>query len=1079
MPSELATAFIRIRPDMRGFKQEAAATSREAGSVLGKVFAVAFGTVVVEELAQHFIKVAAVQDAMFAKVQQLTKSAGAQWEVYGQTVQEAIIKKSESSGFAVDQLANAYGRLIQQTKNTKQALALLTTASDVARARGTAVTMVATSLSRALGGNAQALSRLGIIVPKYTAAQDAIKVKLHDVALAEQAQTQQRAKVYDGTIRASQAVQEYAAMNKVQLAQIKENLRADLDAAKASDKLVGAQKTLAEVATRFKGQGAIFGATAAGQADRFQISVHELEVTLGEHLLPLLSSAAQKGREWANALDHSSEAGNAAQAVATNVANAVGGVAEAVQAAYPAIHLVAEGIGTVIDALGGGTILTTYAAYKGIVIVLGTVARIEKQIAVVRAAAAAPIATQVAATTALTSALEANTVAKTQNAAASNMLVLGQVRMTATAGTATGVIEAETVALEAQKVASAEGAASMGLLGAATSAFGPQAIVLGVAALAGGIYWLSTRESQASKDTKALTSAFGDLVTAQKEVKDTAKGIADSHAAVSTAEIARRQATLNLQDAQRKLNQDSQTHHEGDRTLTQDELNVAAAADQWRQANRTLLESQGAVKKSSEDNAKAIADQKKKTDELVTSELKLAHDTPTQIAGAGRGYAALIKNGDFEGFAKSLEKIAGDTEHVSAATRFNAARLAEYTREIGRMPDDKTITLTLNDTVFYAKLQKARETIGGAAKALFDVFTQTPQAESTHGGAAQLAEKAARQLTPITTTALSKGAAAARVNVAAEFKKALTEGVQQAKQTLGSIGQTLGDDIGAVLDARLAAAEANLKASPAAHEVKQLLADIQVAQNRITSRQQANTSTDAARALADLQRAFGPGAHTAEQDAQLQDAQNAVLDAQDQTLITSEQARADSLQKGLDQRDASLQKRNEMEKAAATRRLADLNDSLNRGLITEKQYVQRLNGLLLKEGVNYKTAGARLGSAFASGFKEQLAGALAEAKIIANLTPAQRGKGTGNAPTITNPLAAARAAAAQARQSNASGADPAVAANTAEMVKEIKKLGGLVEKTKTSITVSIPPDTSPKKTAEIIKLQKALQRGAG
>lgn len=1072
--AELATAFVRVRPDLTGFKAEAAAGTRSAGHALGKVFALAFGTVAAEELARHVVTVAAQQDAMFAKIRQLTKSAGADWEVYGKTVQEQIIAKSESSGFAVDQLASAYGRLIQQTKDSRQALTLLTTASDVARARGTAVTQVATSLSRALGGNAQALSRLGIIIPKYTAEQDAAKKKLAELASAEQYLAMVRRGVTP--IKLDAQAQEYARAGETQRAELKRTLDAQLLAAAASDKLIGAQKTLAEVSARFKGQGTIFGETAAGQADRFSISIHELEVSIGEHLIPLLGSAAEQGRKWAQALGESDSVGRAAQSVAEGIAGGVRGAAEGIAAIYPAIKLSAEAIGAVLSTVGAGPLLAAYAAYKGLVIVTGAYALVQKKVAAGHAQIAALQAREAGTKVAATEATVASTAAATANAeamaalaAATQAAASSTLRFTAAQGTAIGVTAAETVAIEAESVAAAEGAVSIGFMDAALAGLGAGAAIGGLAVLAGLIYYQSTLVDEGTKKVHELARAYGDLKDAREQAGKTRETDKGASAAVTSARIAREQAAAQLRAANSQLEADYNAAHPSNDKLRTDQLNIAAAADQWRRANQTLLDSEKAKTQASKDSSKAIDDERVKTKELIDKQIELAY----YVQHAGMGAKGEDGSKRIAAYADSLRKLADDTQHTTAAQRFGLRTLASYVDAVHKIPDSKTIRLTLNDTTFYNKLQKDIGLLKGAGQALISAFMPHDEANAASRGAAALPVEAKRKLTADVSSATIAGVQQSGPSIASQVAKAFKDAVLQAKQGIVSIGDTLAGQIGTLLDAQLAASEAKLASSPVARDVKRLTEDAARLQAQISARDQKATIDTTLTTLQKLRAAFGPGAHTADQDAQIAAAQNAYLDAQDNAAASADTAQAGHLQKRLDDAKTWLEKRNQTEKTAATRRIADLNDELNRGLISEKQYAARLPGILESQHVHFKAAGHLLGKAFADGFQENLAAAIAQARKIAELTPAERGRGTGGAPIIVDPRKVAQTTRAGLTEHAAASA---TAKNTSDTVAEIKKLGAVIDKHGNTYNFTIPPDVSEKDAAKITKLVKGLRK---
>lgn len=1074
MASELATAFVRVRPNLTGFKAEAEAGTKQAGAALGKVFALAFGTVAVEELARHVVTVAAQQDAMFAKIKQLTKSAGADWTVYGQTVQEQIIKKSESSGFAVDQLANAYGRLIQQTKNSKQALSLLTTASDVARARGTAVTQVATSLSRALGGNAQALSRLGIIVPKYTVQQDAAKKKLQELAEAETALAEIRKG--DAPINLDAQAKAYETLGSTQRTELKATLTAQLAAAAASDKQIGAQKTLQEVSERFKGQGEIFGETAAGQADRFQISVHELEVTIGEHLIPLLGSAAIKGREWAEALGSSATVGHAAEAVAQNIASGVSEVAAAIAAAYPAIKLTAEAIGEVLGTVGAGPLLATYAAFKlaqtGAALYADGVKKLASYQALAVKAATQEAAANTAAaatTTAQTAATAAGAeaqVAKTVATASGTTATIANARVTLTS---TAANEAQAVAITTTGTAAAAASIEVGLLDTALAAITSIGILPVIAAVAGGLYYLSTRESEASKLTADLSKQMTDLAAAHRDAASAAQTLAAANAQLPKLDSDRATAIDDIATAQSNYDQAAGSGHASRATLAADAKAIADAQARWRDTNKSVATTESAkaaAVKASADAETAV------TIALANSagDLEKLRDSTYQgaaqrLAGAGNPAAAATQ--DAENYANAIRKARDNAKDLTQSEKDRYTALAGYVEGIERAPTDKEINLYLNTDPAMQAWNALKKTISDVVENVSKPGARGDQAKTV---VLHSATAITKQIADATVDGIDQGVSQAsiRQQVAQAFKDA----VVQAKQSLVSIGSTLAGQVGQLLDAQLAASEAKLASSPAALAVKQLTADAAALQARISGRD-AQAQTDTAQAtLASLQKTFGPGAHTAAQDAQIVAAQNAVLDAQDSAAAAADTAEASRQQDALDRTKTNLETRESIAKAAAAQRIADLTDELNKGVISEKQFASKLPGILAAEGVKVKNAGKLLGVSFADGFNESFTGAISQARINAALSPAERGKGTGAAPIVVDP----RKVAQTTRQGlESSGDQKAVASNTADTVTEIKKLGAIVEKHGKSITFVIPPDVSKKDRDHIAKLAGSLK----
>lgn len=945
--AELATAFVRVRPNLTGFKQEAEAGTRQAGAALGKVFAVAFGGVALAELGKVSIEAASTQQAAIARVQQITKSAGAENEAYGKSIKDNLIDLAQRTGFSVEDLAQGFGRLQQQTKNTQATLTSLGTAADVARARGQGLAQVATAITRAYAGNAQGLGRLGIILPKYTAQVDALQHS-HDAAAA--------------------AGEKFTAQQNLEF-------KAQLAAAAASDKLVGSQKALAEVQERFQGQGSIFGETAAGQVARFHVAITELEVSIGTHLLPYVSAAAEAGRDWADELGKSGTLAHDVDSIVRGLAEGFGAVKDVLVASGPALDLTARAFSAIAGSGIVGPAVAAVAAYKGLAIAIGLV-----------------------------------------NTASIKLAPL---------------MTADTVAIEAETTAAAEASAANEAFAVSLALSNPVGATVAALALAGGaIYYFQTQASHAAQTTQELSGDFTRLnesisrgKAGTQQAATDLKALADSLVAVGSASVT--------------------------------QGGIAAGGAKWG----------GAV-----DGAKAAS-------------------------GAVKDYVA------------QLQHLLDSDQTLTAGERLQIERLQDVAEATKKIPTRHVTTLIVNDRSAFDELAKFNAAvIAGQSAATSDLlaaaqkigdkvspagFLNKPKIQEAATLAASgfdaaigahppppgFGKKFSVAIADATKTGLSSGLTQA--SVARQVAQSLRDAVTQAKQSLSSIGSTLGGQIGQVMDAALAAAESKLASSPAAQAVKKLTAEAAALQARVSARDATAQIDTTLATLQQLQAAFGPGAHTAAQDAQLQAAQNAYLDAQDTAAATSDTAQATHLQTQLDSQKANLEKRNEAEKTAAAQRIADLNSELDRGLITQQQYVSRLTALLRREGVNFKSAGSYLGEAFAQGFQEQLNATIQQARTISQLTPAQRGRGSGAAPIVTDPrkVAAATGAAlnSQLRTQRESEAATKTANNTKDAVDELKKLGAIIDQQGNRVQVTIPSDKTDKEAAQIVKLAKRLK----
>lgn len=1002
--AELATAFVRLRPNLTGFKSEADAGMAGAGSALGKVFAAAFGVVAVGELTKVTIGAATGQQAAFAKIAQITKSVGANVVSDGQTIQQRLVKMAEASGFSVEDLATSFGRLQQQTHNTSITFKDLGVAADAARGSNRAIIPVTTAVTRALAGNAQGLSRLGIIIPKYTVSADAIKYKLQELAHASTAVTQANAKQYTGTIGLNAAETAYAKLSPIQRANLENTLKNQAKQAALNDKLVGGAKALTEVGKRFAGQDQIYGNTAAGEADRFHVAITELEVSIGKALIPELASAASEGRKWADELSHNAEVGHDAAAVASGIGSAVHGIVDAFKLAYPAIKLTAEALNTI----GSGPIIATYAAYKTGAIALGLYAKASTAVAAAKVKLGLGVSAELTTTTANTEAIIANTAAREANVVATGAQADAYLGFGGQLGVQTGEMTALSVATDGEVV-------SQEALNTAMLAFGPQAAILGIAAVVGGLYYLSTQTSIADDRAKALRKTLDSFDSTGVPTAKT--DLSGAKLAADAAQNAAVHAKVNLDAAKAQLAAD-QVAGKGAAILATDQLRVRDALLESKQAASGYA---GALDTVRTDGLKL--DQSYKDQAAIVATLTTQVKTLTQTAKDSTaidygGHGGLLTTSSTDALKKYVAEWTKTEQGTSPLEHAQIDRIKQIALDTGKIPSQHTTLLILEDKNFLKQIQSdARLTktiLNNAANELTRTANLADRSSGLHplvlkaittpfsgkGSTQGIATQAADEL----KKGLKKGGADGLAAVAAtpiDFRAvriALTAAILQAKQNLTSLGSGLSSQIASVMDAALARSEAKITAADA-----KITASMNARNAAQTARDAAATGVTAAQTLAQLQAEFGSGPHTADQDAQLTAAKNAVLDAQDAIANAADQKRLDADAKTTTNLDLNEAK----QKTAATRQIADWTDAANRGLITQTQFVKNVHGLLVKQGVNYKQAGSLLGSAFAEGFSEQLAGLIKQASKVEGLTPGQRGKLSGSQPVITSPHAAA------------------------------------------------------------------------
>lgn len=393
---------------------------------------------------------------------------------------------------------------------------------------------------------------------------------------------------------------------------------------------------------------------------------------------------------------------------------------------------------------------------------------------------------------------------------------------------------------------------------------------------------------------------------------------------------------------------------------------------------------------------------------LVTSYVNLgsAETAAAGIAQGGAKSGALVDKANLNTDATAkwiakLQELEGQLGSADPILKGQIERLVNLATAANRIPSKKTITLVLNDRTAIDNLELAQSKIdelvrsarglGGDLAHGISQFGQPtgvfgkkgaqvhplldPKGfDAAIGAVPPAVEKASHQLG---STAAKAFSTSFETNIdASGIGTAFRDAITQAQAQLVSETGTLASTIGQALDAKLKA-----ETLPATREIARLQAQIATLQGSSQARDSAQAIADAQKKLTDLQRVYGAGALTSDQAQQVAQAQTALADAQSAAEVNVKQARIASLQVGVD----AAGKANEAAKAAATKRLADLSAELNDGLISQQTFVKRLNGLLAKEGVNYKTTGKLLGQSLADGFRDGVSSILAQAAALGGL----------------------------------------------------------------------------------------------
>lgn len=661
MAGEIASAFVRIRPNMTGFKSETEGGVKSAFSGLGKIIGGALAAASAFEAGKSIITSASAHQTEFALLDKTLKNAGDATKGFGASLEDTLEKEARLKGFSDEDLAASMIRLVSVTKNSAKAFKDLGLAEDLSRATGINLATAALAISKAEEGKATSLQRYGIVLPKVTTAEDAL-TKSHQDAINA------------GAKLTSQLNAQYEAEMKV---------------AKAQDLATESQQEIAEIQQRFGGTATTFAQTAQGQFQRLQQDLHQFEVAVGTGLLGGLASAAEGVGSLTNALSTSKGFLDGEKSAIGSVKTALSDLKDAAMVVGPPLITIASAAAKVIQTIGAAPILAVAATYKGIAIATSVAASAQalyakalgqSTVAEVTEADAAKAALD--AVTANTMGLLANTAAVTANVAA---VARGDAAWGAYGVELEGVTEAElAAAAAAEALAAAQASAvvpaleqgatgiaaftkGLGGLGVA-AAGGP--IVLGLAALAGTIFFLKSREDSAATSTKELASALQTLGSSAKslpsdklnvqqgglDVDSAKKAIEQSKAKAGTAAYA--QLVVNLKQAEDSLSQSEQQ-------LTADTAAHRQAVDQ------------------------------------ATASIEKQNQTITSAAGAG----VLSQGSALKDEVQGFRNLAAANASVSPILSRNIGLLADYTASIGHVPKETTVKFFLDNTAAKASVQ--------------------------------------------------------------------------------------------------------------------------------------------------------------------------------------------------------------------------------------------------------------------------------------------------------------------------------------------------------------------------------------
>jgi hypothetical protein len=226
------------------------------------------------------------------------------------TAMDAVSRTSARAALDDEALMDTLGRLTRVTGDASKAQEGMAIASDLARGRGIELEAATKIVEKAYLGNVGALKRIGIEIPKVTEAQDALKAS-SEKATAEQ-----------------------------------------IKAAKAADDTATRQSAIAALQKQYAGAAEEYGKTAAGAQDRFKVAVENLQESIGQKLLPVVTRLLEWvvanmpafERAATQAMQKVEKAIDAIRPVVVAVIAVIGTLVAAAREAWPKVQKAAEDV---------------------------------------------------------------------------------------------------------------------------------------------------------------------------------------------------------------------------------------------------------------------------------------------------------------------------------------------------------------------------------------------------------------------------------------------------------------------------------------------------------------------------------------------------------------------------------------------------------------------------------------------------------------------------------------------------------------------------------------------------------------
>lgn len=920
MADVIGEAVVLIRPDSTGFEAEATPGITSAGSSLGRKLgkAILAGLALggITEGLKSVVDAATQQNTAFAVLDQTLKNAGQSVSGFSASLHDKLEVEARATGVSTTDLAAAMNRLVPATGNAATSLKDLNTAIGISESYHISLSTAALALAKAETGSFTSLQRYLGLIPKVTTAEDALK--------AEYAAATENGAKLDAT---SKALYE---------SRLKE--------AQATDRTLTSQNALNLAAEKFGGIPQTFAQSYQGEFDRLHVGIEQLKVAIGTDLVGGLASGSASLADFIDKLLASNKVQQDGAALAHDAGGALHDLGAVAEAIGPPLLEVAKDTAEIVKTIGAPPILAAVAAYKAFGIVQGVTA---------------------AATSLYNRALLANVGITTDAIAETNVLAVSNTRLSASY-TEAGLASALTT--EERGVA----AFGSGLLALAPGGALIGGAVVGVGALAGVIYELSTRESAWTSANDRAKSSVGDLVSAVNTEKTAVDNLNAAIKTGNSASIvaARGAAAQAAKDESDSLQKSAETIGQIAAAATAPQfqfVKLPGGSERVEQVYANGAAQVAKFKSGLDALSLSIGDQ----DPVLTHNIGLVEQLTAQLGKVPSKHDVeiLIDNLDLNAKLSTIQgefELAGAKSGTDFALAFNTSMIQSLESVGADQGAQSAVGAFLSQFDQIAEAVKKDAKSGKTYTAMTDAAKATLQ---TLAQAVSTDKSDIAQYKENLADAITQGA------------QSVAQAVEQAKQNLNSIGKSLSDEIQSILTDPITKAETALTAAQNRLSLTQSKTTLQRLGEEVLLPGGKRLSSNPEQALAQLQalekKTKSPGLTDFIQ--------------QYESALYSEQG-------------ASLTVTNDALTALSTRagqRIANLTDLFNTHKLTQGQFGSRLSGLLKSLGITPSVAGSEFGISGADTLRGLEQGLIQQAGAIA-AGPQQAGSGL--VPTITRPL---------------------------------------------------------------------------